>query len=94
MENVQVLRQNVFFYPDILIEEIMMQNVSMPRVCYTANYPDLYQLQIIKMSHELLILVVQHGIISLSGLTAFSNVDKNTFPEALITDILMELTQI
>ena len=50
----------------------MMQNVSMPRVCYTANYPDLYQLQIIKMSHELLILVVQHGIISLSGLTAFS----------------------
>ena len=40
--------------------------------CVTANYPDLYQLQIIKMSHELLILVVQHGIILVSGLTAFS----------------------
>ena len=28
-----------------------------------------------------------------SGLTAFNN-DKNTFPELLIKDILMELTQI
>ena len=30
-----------------------------------------------------------------SGLTAFNNdADKNTFPEALIKDILMELTRI
>ena len=42
----------------------------------------------------LLIYVVQHGIISLSGLAAFSIVVKNTFPVALITAILMELTQI
>ena len=48
----------------------------------------------LKCPMSLLILIVQHGIISLSGLSAFSNVDKNTFPEALITDILMELTQI